>query len=109
MNERTSGVLLRSGTEFFIIESPRKRRENPTISSEMLRLWFFLDIDRMKPNAINGTARIEMSALNPSHETSHAVTVVPILAPMMTLIAWARVSRPALTKLTTMTVVALDD
>ena len=41
----------------------------------------------MNPTAINGTARIEISALNPSHATSHAVTVVPIFAPIMTLIA----------------------
>lgn len=32
-----------------------------------------------------------------------------MLAPMITLIACARVSRPALTKLTTITVVAEDD
>ena len=39
----------------------------------------------------------------------HAVTVVPTLAPMMTLIDWVSVRSPALTKLTTITVVALDD
>ena len=50
-----------------------------------------------------------MSALNPSHDTSHAVTVVPMFAPIMTPMAWARVRRPAFTKLTTMTVVADDD
>ncbi len=38
-----------------------------------------------------------------------AVSVVPMLAPMMTEMAWARVSRPALTKLTVITVVADDD
>ena len=109
MNESTSGVCCKSGTEFFIRERPRKRREKPTISSEMFLLWFFFEIDMMKPNAINGTARIDMSALKPSHDTNHAVTVVPILAPIMTLIACANVRSPALTKLTTMTVVALDD
>ena len=39
----------------------------------------------------------------------HAVSVVPMLAPMMTEIACARVSRPALTNETVMTVVAVDD
>jgi len=42
-------------------------------------------------------------------ETSHAVNVVPILAPMMTVIACLSPRRPALTKPTTITVVALDD
>ena len=75
----------------------------------MFLLWSFLEIENMNPSAIRGTARIEMSALNPSHDTSHAVTVVPILAPIITLMAWTRVSRPAFTKLTTITVVALED
>jgi len=38
-----------------------------------------------------------------------AVSVVPMLAPMMTDIAWASVSRPALTNETVITVVADDD
>lgn len=38
-----------------------------------------------------------------------AVRVVPILAPMMTEIAWTRVRRPALTNDTVITVVAVDD
>jgi hypothetical protein len=39
----------------------------------------------------------------------HAVNVVPMLAPIMMEIACASVSRPALTKLTVMTVVAVED
>ena len=50
-----------------------------------------------------------MSALNPNHDTIQAVTVVPMLAPIMTPIACVRVRSPALTKLTTITVVAEDD
>ena len=38
-----------------------------------------------------------------------AVRVVPILAPIMTEMAWARVRRPALTNETVITVVAVDD
>src|SRR5574344_342098 len=38
-----------------------------------------------------------------------AVSVVPILAPMITEIAWASVSNPALTNETVITVVAVDD
>ena len=61
------------------------------------------------PTASSGRTNDPMSTLKPSAEMSHAVTVVPMLAPMMTLIDWLRVSSPALTKLTTMTVVADDD
>ena len=39
----------------------------------------------------------------------HAVSVVPMLAPIMTEMAWASVSRPALTNETVITVVADDD
>ena len=39
----------------------------------------------------------------------HAVSVVPMLAPMMTEIAWTSVSSPALTKETVITVVAVLD
>ena len=44
--------------------------------------------------------------LMPPRLSSHAVTVVPTLAPMMTLMACLSVRRPELTKPTTMTVVA---
>ena len=39
-------------------------------------------------------------------DTIHAVMVVPMLAPMITPTAWDRFNTPALTKPTTMTVVA---
>ena len=47
--------------------------------------------------------------VKPKKDTIHAVTVVPMLAPIMTPMAWTRVSSPALTRLTVITVVALDD
>ena len=46
--------------------------------------------------------------LNPS-DMIQAVSVVPMFAPMITEMAWARVSRPALTNETVITVVADDD
>ena len=52
---------------------------------------------------------MEMSALNPSQATNQAVTVVPMLAPIITPIACTKVRRPAFTKLTTITVVADED
>jgi len=56
---------------------------------------------RVKPMAIVGNAR-SVSL----RDTICAVTVVPILAPRITPAAWLRFISPALTKPTTMTVVA---
>ena len=46
---------------------------------------------------------------NPNKDIIHAVTVVPILAPMITPIDCESVSKPAFTKLTTITLVADED
>ena len=59
----------------------------------------------MKPKPKRGTAAALMEKLKPKSETIHAVTVVPIFAPKITLIACSRVRISALTKLTTITVV----
>lgn len=45
----------------------------------------------------------------PNRATSHAVAVVPMLAPITMPIAWLRLSRPAWVSPTIMTVMALDD
>ena len=109
MNERISGFWLKSGTEFFISDKPKNNSEKPTMHSPMCLCCSRLAMLSTKPTAISGTARMEMSILKPSNEMSHAVTVVPMLAPMMTPMAWPSANRPALTKPTTITVVALDD
>ena len=62
-----------------------------------------------KPKAINGIAIELRSILKAPRLMSHAVAVVPILAPMISPIAWTSDSSPALTKLITITVVALED
>ena len=49
-----------------------------------------------------------MSKVNPS-DMIHAVTVVPTCAPRMILMACAKVSNPALTNDTVISVVAVDD
>ena len=108
-NSSTSGVCRRSGTEFFMKERPRNKRQKPTISSPIFLRLSFLEFEKRKPKSINGIARIEMSALKPNQDTIQAVTVVPMLAPMITPIACVNVRRPALTKLTTITVVADED
>ena len=60
------------------------------------------------PKAIIGTANNAMFTENPK-EVTHAVSVVPILAPIITPIALPKVRSPAFTKLTTIIVVADDD
>ena len=62
----------------------------------------------MMPIKKAGKTTMVRSTLKPS-DMIHAVSVVPMFAPMMTEMAWARVNRPALTKLTVMTVVAEED
>ena len=49
-----------------------------------------------------------MLTSNEKAEMIQVVTVVPTFAPNITAIDWARLIRPALTKLTTMTVDALE-
>ncbi len=60
------------------------------------------------PTENAGNTTIVRSTLYPN-DMIHAVSVVPILAPMMTDIACASVSNPAFTNDTVITVVADDD
>ena len=55
------------------------------------------------------SCRNRLSPLMPDSDSSHAVTVVPMFAPMITGIDCRRLRSPELTKPTTMTVVADDD
>ena len=57
----------------------------------------------------NGHTKLLMLNWNPNIDMIHAVAVVPIFAPIITGMACLSVSRPALTKLTVMTVVAVED
>ena len=88
---------------------PMNRRPMPmTIgpNSRTMRncFFFFGKLDRTSPKKANS-----MPKLTPSRESSRGVTVVPMLAPMITPMAWIRLSISALTKPTTMTVVAVED
>ena len=86
-----------------------KRKEKPKINSPTdLRLLF---PEKMSGSAMarSGRAKADISTLKPNMEMIQAVTVVPILAPIITLIDSVRVNNPAFTKLTTITVVADED
>ena len=104
-----SGLAFRSGALFFKKESPIKRKEKPKINSPIDLRLLLLEKISGRAKARRGRAKADISTLNPNIEIIHAVTVVPILAPMITLIDSASVSNPALTKLTTITVVAEED
>lgn len=81
--------------------------EKPIELPEILH-HILLDENIVKPKAIIGTANNAILTENPS-EVTHAVSVVPILAPIMTPTALPKDSKPAFTKLTTMIVVADED
>ena len=55
---------------------------------------------------MSGSTNAEMLTLKPNSAMTHAVNVVPTLAPIITAMDCARVMRPAFTKLTTITVEA---
>ena len=109
INAMASGLELRSGTESLRKLSPRKSMAKPMIISPMFLRFCDLNIMKAKPMPIRGMERVDISAVKPSKDMSHEVTVVPILAPMMTPTACVRLRSPALTKLTIITVVALED
>ena len=92
------------------MSKPKNNSPKPTIVSPMRRTTINRGVNwAKKPTAITGSAKSEISILNPNKLTIHAVIVVPMLAPKMTPNDWYRFSSPALAKPTTITVVALED
>ena len=101
--------ILRSVAACWRNTRPMKRNEKPKINSPILLRLDLLEKMSGIPMASSGMAKAAISTLKPIAEIIHAVTVVPILAPIMTPMDCAKVIRPALTKLTTITVVADED
>ena len=96
-------------TEVCTMLSPRNIIAKPIIIIPRLLRFLLLPIVMINPTAISGTATVATPPENPTRANNQADTVVPLLAPIMTPILWARVSSPALTKLTTIRVVAAED
>ena len=82
---------------FFRLVLPIIKRTTPTSAKMGVKEEGFRSFTKRLPLLMPVRLRIQ------------AVTVVPTLAPMMTLMACRRVMRPELTKPTTMTVVAEED
>ena len=75
----------------------------------MVFLLSFLENTNGIASPIRGIAISAIENLNPMRDTIHAVTVVPILAPIITEMDSPKVNNPAFTKLTISTVVADED
>ena len=97
-----------SGTEFFRYSSPINRSPKPTKNSPELRHPGRLQNEIKTPTPIIGRAMSASENLKPRIAINHAVVVVPRFAPIITPIASRNVSSPALTKLTTITVVTVE-
>ena len=85
------------------------KRENPIINSPIERRLLLPEKISGMAIPLRGRAKMLISTANPRNEIIHTVIVVPMFAPIITEMACVRESRPALTKLTTITVVAEDD
>ena len=87
---------------------PRNNRAKPIRNSP--KFLYFFRLMHTKAKNISGMAIIPRLQLLPPKLSAkiHAVTVVPILAPIITAIALPRASNPAFTKLTIISVVAVE-
>ena len=113
-----SGTSLSGSTDDDIVDIPNISTVKP---SSIFAVFFFLfdfDIIIMKTPIIasigvkfSGLQRFinRLSPFIPERLSIHAVTVVPIFAPIVIPIAWESFMMPEFTKPTTMTVVADDD
>lgn len=106
---KTSGLFFTSGTDCFRNCNPINKTADPIINSPHDRRMLFFEKNNGKLIPIRGKDRKLRLTLNPNRDIIQAVTVVPIFAPMITPTAAINDSSPALTKLTTITVVAEDD
>ena len=107
--ERKASESRRGSTEDDMLSIPINNTPKPiTIEAISFRRAFLPLIIKMTPSI---TARGAMVAglnifAHSELDTSQPVTVVPMLAPMITLMACVRFIKPAFTKPTTITVVA---
>ena len=88
---------------------PKNKRPKPIRAWPMFLLRLRFVSVRKNPAPKIGIAKAAILKLKPKIETIQAVIVVPMLAPKITPTDCCKVKRPALTKVTTITVVAPDD
>lgn len=85
---------------------PMKRNEKPIKNSPIDLLRLLLLKSRGMESPITGRTKADMFTLKPKRAIIQAVNVVPTFAPMITAMDCPSDIRPALTKLTTITVEA---
>ena len=105
----TISPIFKSVAEFCKNDRPMNRNEKPNTNSPTLLRLLLPEKMSGIPMASIGMAKAAIFTLNPTAEIIHAVTVVPMLAPIITPIDWVSDINPALTNDTTITVVADDD
>ena len=88
---------------------PRNIKAKPKTNSPKLFTLFLRTYVSTIPSPKNGQTTLLMLNWNPKIDMIHAVAVVPMFAPIITGIACFSVKSPAFTKLTVMTVVAVED
>ncbi len=108
-NLRNSGLSWMFGTESLSMSRPKKSRPNPSRNSPVSRTLELRMNIMGKPTPMMGRAMLLRLNLKPRKEMIQKVVVVPRFAPMIMPMDSKRVSRPALTKLTIITVVAEED
>ena len=108
-NAKSSGSDLTSGTAFLSKLRPRKRIPKPISASPESRTLGRLKKIIATPMPTQGRAIFARLNLKPRKATIQNVVVVPRLAPMIMPIDSVSVRSRAFTKLTIITVVALED
>ena len=88
---------------------PKKIRPKPAITRPNKAIWPLAMSLSRAPKAIIGNANMEMENFMPKNATIQPVLVVPILAPITTLMACVKLSTPAPTKPMAATIVAVDE
>ena len=108
--ERNSSFWLKSGMASCRSCRPISRTASPMMNSlrDFILLRFIIMKGRAAAARASGSTNLPNESPMPS-SIIHEVMVVPMLAPITTAMAPARLSSPELTKLTTITVVADDD
>jgi hypothetical protein len=108
-NSRIWGLSLILGMASFKNCNPINKMANPMINPPQFFVFSFFENVNKNPKPTKGRAIALMLTLKPRSVINHAVMVVPILAPIITLMASGRVSKEAFEKLTTISVVAEED
>ena len=103
------GSSVTGGNVDIIKDSPMNSNASPITTSPVIFFFCPFAIVNTNPIAISGYVMNLSAPSKPANAIIQVVNEAPMFAPMMTRIACVNASTPALTKLTTVTVAALED